>query len=397
MAQRKKIVFFLPSLGGGGAEMHLLRILNHGAWETLDPHLILARRSGAYEPALEPRIKRVHLLPRAVKSSTLSLLLACWPLRKALRELKPAVVCSLLNHATVAADFALGRGGDAPAFLIGLQNNVTRDLAPGRSVSSRWFKARVARAFGRADHFVALSHGVAGDFRKKFGRPRRQVSVIYNAGFDAQVLALSRDPLGGIERPPGRLLVACGRLTAQKNFPALLRAVALVRTKMPVTLWILGQGELRSRLESLVRELGLADAVRFLGFQPNPFKYIAQADAFVLSSDWEGFGNVIVEAMALGVPVISTACPFGPPEIITSGENGLLAPVGSVESLADAIVALCTDREFADRLGRAGKLRADDFRAERIAGQYEQLLNSLANGVAPGPALVPSSPNPVTV
>jgi hypothetical protein len=89
MAQRKKIVFFLPSLGGGGAEMHLLRILNHGAWEALDPHLILARRSGAYEPALESRIKRIHLLPRAVKSSTLSLLLSCWPLRRALRELKP--------------------------------------------------------------------------------------------------------------------------------------------------------------------------------------------------------------------------------------------------------------------------------------------------------------------
>jgi len=377
--------------------MHLLRILNHGAWETLDPHLILARRSGAYEPALESRIKRIHLLPRAVKSSTLSLLLACWPLRKTLRELRPAVVCSLLNHATVAANFALGRGNRTPAFLVGLQNNVSRDLDGGRSVSSRLFKAQVGRAFERADHFVALSHGVADDFRKKFGRPHGQVSVIYNAGFDAQVRSRAGESLGEIKRPPGRLLVACGRLTPQKNFPALLRAVALVRTKMPVTLWILGQGELRSKLENLAHELGLADAVRFLGFQPNPFKYIAQADAFVLSSDWEGFGNVIVEAMALGVPVISTACPFGPPEIITSGENGLLVPVGAVESLADAMVALCADRALADRLGRAGKLRADDFRAERIAGEYEQLLHNLANRAPPGLVPAPVFRNPATV
>ncbi len=378
-----KVAFFLPSLGGGGAEMHLRRVLNHAAWNRLEPHLILARRGGAYERALGAKIARHHLLPPAVKSSTLSLVLAVWPLRRQLRRLQPAVVCSLLNHATVIAHLALPRSGPRPVFLAGLQNNPSRDLESKPSAPARWFRQSVLRAFARADHFVALSQGVAEDFRRGFPRWGDRTSVIYNAGFDDDVTRGAGEAATDVPPLPAgaRLLVSCGRLTAQKNQALLLRALAVARKKTDARLWLLGQGELRPQLERLARELGLAEAVRFLGFQSNPFKYMARADAFVLSSDWEGFGNVIVEAMALGVPVISTACPFGPPEIIQPRGNGLLVPVGSIESLADAIVALCTDRALAGRLGQAGKLRAEDFRADRIAGEYERLLEQLAGRI----------------
>lgn len=395
-AQRNKIVFFLPSLGGGGAEMHLLRVLNHASWATLDPHLVLARRDGAYERALDSRVPCSHLLPRAVKSSTLSLVLSCWPLRRRLRKLRPAVVCSLLNHATVAAQVALPRSGPRPVFLVGLQNNLSRDLELKPSPPARWYRRRVLQAFGRADHFVALSHGVSEDFKQSFPRWSERVSVIYNAGYDAGVVRGAAEPVTDVPPLPAeaRLLVSCGRLTAQKNHAVLLRALAVARKTADVRLWILGRGELRSQLEGLASRLGVAEAVRFLGFQPNPFKYVARADAFVLSSDWEGFGNVLVEAMALGVPVISTACPFGPPEIIQSGETGLLVPVGSAESLAGAIVRLCSDRILADRLGRAGKLRAEDFHAKRIAGEYEHLLEQLAERAGRGNASVRPLPRP---
>ena len=380
---RTKIVFFLPSLGGGGAEMHLLRVLNHARWNRLEPHLMLARHGGAYERSLAPGIPLQHLLPKAVKSSTLSLILACWPLRRQLRRLRPAVVCSLLNHATVAAHLALPRNGARPVFLVGIQNNPNRDL----KTTNPWLERRIQHAFERADHFVALSHGVSDEFKKNFPRWSDRISVIYNAGFDDRVLNGAGEALDEPLPPAGaKLLVSCGRLTPQKNQAVLLQALAAARKQIDVRLWILGRGELRSQLEALACELGIAEAVRFLDFRPNPFKYMARADGFVLSSDWEGFGNVLVEAMALNVPVISTACPFGPPEIIRSEETGLLVPVGAVGPLADAMVRICSNRNLADRLARAGRQRAEDFHAERIANEYEQLLEQLADRAGRAPA-----------
>lgn len=376
---KPRAVFFLPSLGGGGAEMHLLRLLNHGSWAEVEPVLILARRGGAYEPNLNPQIKRVHLLPWFVRSSTASLLLSSWPLRRQLRRLNPAVVCSLLNHTTAVAASVLP--SKKTKFLVGIQNNPTKDLDLGPSAGGRWLKAEIIAAFHRADRFVALSRGVAADFARLFPAHAEKTSVISNAGFDAQAVRNAAEPVTDLVPPSnGKLIVSCGRLTPQKNQTLLLQALALARRKTPVSLWILGSGPLRANLEALARELGLSDAVTFLGFRSNPFKYIAKANALVLSSDWEGFGNVVVEAMALGVPVVSTECPFGPPEIIQSGENGLLTPVGNPVALAQAIVSVCTDNGLAARLSRGGLLRAKDFRADAIAAQYESLLYEMAAG-----------------
>lgn len=379
MKPKPNVAFFLPSLGGGGAEMHLLRLLNHGLWSNLEPVLILARRGGAYEPHLNPQIKRVHLLPWFVRSSTASLLLSTWPLRRRLRRLNPAVVCSLLNHTTAVAASVLQ--SKKTKFLVGIQNNPTKDLDLGSSAGGRWLKAEIIAAFHRADRFVALSHGVASDFSRLFPAYAERTSVIYNAGFDAHAVRSAEEPVTDLAAPStGKLIVSCGRLTSQKNQSLLLQALALARKQIPVSLWILGSGPLRAKLEGLARELGIAQAVTFLGFRPNPFKYISKAQALVLSSDWEGFGNVVVEAMALGIPVVSTECPFGPPEIIQHGENGLLTPVGNPVVLADAIVSVCSDSKLSARLSRGGLLRAQEFRADTIAAQYESLLGDMVAG-----------------
>ncbi len=137
---------------------------------------------------------------------------------------------------------------------------------------------------------------------------------------------------------------------------------------------ILGDGGKRSNLEKLARQLGIERQVTFLGFQTNPFKYLARSDIFVLSSLWEGFALVIVEAMACGIPVISTRCPSGPDEIITDGVNGLLVPVADETALAEAILRLLKDKKLAVKLAQAGTKRAEDFAITKIIKQYEAIF-----------------------
>ena len=144
-----------------------------------------------------------------------------------------------------------------------------------------------------------------------------------------------------------------------------------------MSLYILGEGSERPRLEKLIQDLGLHPVVRLLGFQPNPYATMRQADVFVLSSDYEGFGNVIVEAMALGVPVIATDCPYGPREILAGGKYGVLVPPGDEQALADAILSLLRDPDARRRLGVEAKKRAEEFSVEKIVLSYERLFLEL--------------------
>jgi glycosyltransferase involved in cell wall biosynthesis len=137
---------------------------------------------------------------------------------------------------------------------------------------------------------------------------------------------------------------------------------------------LIGEGEEAESLTSLARELGVHTDVEFLGFQHNPYKYMARADVFALPSLWEGFGRVLVEAMACGVPVIATRCPSGPEEIVCDGASGLLVPPGDADALADAVLRVLTRPDLAHRLAQAGRRRAEDFRAETAVALYQQLF-----------------------
>lgn len=373
---RQKILFFLPTLGAGGAEMHVLRIINHLDRSRFAPEVVVARGGGAYESALAADVPLHVLAPRRLKSSGLSMLWAIPALRSHLRRRRPDLLCSVLNHTTGVCRIAL-RGLDVrPKFLVGLQNNVTKDLQVNDNVIVRWLVGQAVKAFSEADHLVALSRGVGADFARHFPALSKNVTVIYNAGVDARVRKLIGEPLTEITRPAGPLLIACGRLGPQKDFPTLLRAFARVRSARPdATLWILGRGPDQPALEQQARDLGLGETVRFLGFQSNPFKFMAAADLFVLSSAWEGFGNVVVEAMAAGVAVVSTDCDFGPGEIITDGVSGLLCPVGDDQALAGRVLELLSDPVRRAAMAKAGCARSVDFDSEKITREYEAVLS----------------------
>jgi glycosyltransferase involved in cell wall biosynthesis len=235
------------------------------------------------------------------------------------------------------------------------------------------------RVYTNADRLVALSKGVADDLTSVASATRGRVEVIHNAGVDADLRDKSNEDISADDLPGRPLLVACGRLKALKGFDYLLDALVMVRKVIPANLCIVGEGEERSALEAKIRRLGLQSCVRLMGFQANPFKYMAAADVFVLSSLYEGFGNVIVEAMACGAPVVATDCPHGPREIIEDGRTGILAPPANAAALATAILRVLNDWHLKEQLAAAGKLRAADFEAQTIADAYGQLFLDVLN------------------
>jgi glycosyltransferase involved in cell wall biosynthesis len=165
--------------------------------------------------------------------------------------------------------------------------------------------------------------------------------------------------------------VAIGSLKSQKDYPTLLKAFVLLRDRRPARLLILGEGPERPALERLIGELGLVDRVRLAGYVADPYPYLEMADLFVLSSAWEGLGNVIIEALVCGTPVVATDCRSGPAEILENGRYGRLVPVSDPESLAAAMAASLTETPDRDVL----RARGAEFSVERAADQYLELLD----------------------
>jgi glycosyltransferase involved in cell wall biosynthesis len=190
-----------------------------------------------------------------------------------------------------------------------------------------------------ADAIVAVSKGAADGLADSLDIERERISVIYNPVITPSFLEHSTDPLAHkwfkADEPP--VIVGMGSLYPLKDFPTLVRAFAQVRTHLPCRLFIMGEGEQRKELEDLAEKLGVKEDVLLPGFIANPFPYLRQASVFVLSSLLEGLGNVLIEAMALGVPCVATNCKSGPDEILAGGKYGALIPVGDVEAMAAAI------------------------------------------------------------
>lgn len=253
---------------------------------------------------------------------------------------------------------------------------ISEHNAPSTSLaSSGGYKSRVLQALMRltyptAKATIAVSEGVARDLVELLSLDRAAVLTLYNPitidDFQVEAEEPLDDPWFAEGEPP--VILGVGRLSAQKDFETLVRAFAVVRAQRPARLLILGEGTERPRIESLVSSLRLDEAVRMPGFVMNPFKYMKRSSVFVLSSRWEGFGNVLVEAMACGVPVVSTDCPSGPAEILENGKWGRLVPVGDFGALADAVISTLASGR------RSACARAHDFDVESAVDGYLGVL-----------------------
>jgi glycosyltransferase involved in cell wall biosynthesis len=230
--------------------------------------------------------------------------------------------------------------------------------------------------YPHASALLGVSEGVSVDVSELVHLPAGRVQTISNPVNLSGLRAAAAEPLEHpwlqSDKPP--LLVSAGRLVVQKDFATLLSAFYLLRQRQQANLVILGEGPTRVLLEAQVRDMGLADCVFLPGFDANPLTWMARAAVFVLSSRWEGFPGVLLQAMACGAPVVSTDCPHGPREILQDGRWGALVPVGDAVALAAAIAAVLQANPERPTGLRPPSPRCADYAPERIWAAYRQVL-----------------------
>jgi glycosyltransferase involved in cell wall biosynthesis len=363
-----RICFVLPSLNGGGAERAAVQILN-----ALDPSrwrrsMYLFERTGAYLDDVDPGV--------SVAAGTGGTRLRRWlDLRRFLHRSQPELVVSFLSYLSVLTAARAAAIGARVAFDQQTPVSAFLDDADYRwrgSWRRRVFSLAARVGYRRADAIIATSRGVGDDLREAFGVPASRVRIVHNPVDLAKVAAAAAEPIEpAIARDWSRpAIVAAGRLADAKNYPLLIDAVLELRRTVPACLYILGAGERESALREQVARLGLGGAVVLCGFQANPWKFMARADVFALSSRYEGFGNVLVEAMSCGVPVVATSSP-GTREIVTDGVDGLLVERHEPVAFAAALARLLVDRSLRDRMASAARRGAARFALPAVAAAYD--------------------------
>lgn len=241
----------------------------------------------------------------------------------------------------------------------------------------------VRRIYRHADGVIAISNGVRDDLTETIGLSGVPVHRIYNGVIAPDNQRLATEPvehpwLGTDRREP--VLITAGRLAQQKDHKTLLRALARMKEDgSPSRLIILGEGGLHDELVAYAEDLGIADRVDLPGWVDNPYSWMARADCFVLSSLWEGFANVLAEALGLGVPCVATDCPSGPAEILDNGRYGRLVPMGDSQQLAEAVEKTLVEGS----LGFDVRSATRNFTSEAAARNYLKVFG-LLESAAPG-------------
>ena len=363
----------LWDLAGGGAERSVLELASALQAAGADVRLAVFENWGDFAPDASLRLRE---LPAG--RNKLGILALRGQLLGLIRDWEPDVLHAHLyrtNRALMRALLLIPRR-QRPTVILTERNNLLANLRC-------WHGAAVTRAivreigflYRRADAVSAISEGMRTQFETATGVPVRCIRNPLNSRKIRRRAAEGLPP--GLVPEGHPLVVAAGRFVAQKGWPDLLRAFARVRRKEDARLLLLGQGPLQGELESLADNLGIRDAVSFVGFRANPYPLIRAADCFAVASHWEGYCTVLAEAMALGVPVVSTDCDFGPREYVRDGFNGLLVPPGQPDVLADAILRLLRDKGLARTLAANAPATAEVLLPARIAGEHLALYREV--------------------
>jgi glycosyltransferase involved in cell wall biosynthesis len=356
---------YLPDLAAGGAEMAMLRIAGGFAATGRSVDLVLARAEGGLMGQVPDGVRVVDLGARPPLLATKTVALA----RYLARERPAALLAALDVVATATAARRLAR---VPTrVVLSVQTNLSQQF---RDRPDGGVRRRLVRAlYPRTPVLVAASQGVADDVARIAGLDRRRIHVIPNPvvtdDLERRAAAPVDHPFFAPGAPP--VVIGVGRLVRQKDFATLVEAFARVRAQRPARLVILGAGDPREpeterELRARIEQLGLVQDVALPGWVDDPQAWMARAAVFALSSIYEGFGNVVAEALAVGTAVVATDCESGPAEILEGGRHGRLVPVGDPEALAEGILTALRHPSDADALRSA----AARYRTDRIAAAY---------------------------
>ena len=375
----RRVVLYIPDLSAGGAERVAVNLLEALPGPDLQATLLVNRLDGPLQASLPPGSTVVSL----DASRTLT---AFWPLVRFLRRQKPDCLVAFLSFNNILAVWANLVAGRPSRIVTTIHAPLSFETKTHGSLAFRLVPRLYRATLPLASAVVTVSRGVGTDLCDTISR-EIGFTVIHNPAVTPKLLALAQcavdHPWFAAGQDP--VILSVGRLNECKDPRLLLEAFARLPAALGARLVMLGDGPLRSELEALIARHGLAERVALLGNTANPWRYMARARLLVLSSRYEGFGNVLVEAMATGLPVVSVDCPYGPAEILADGEWGRLVPPNDVDALCTTIAAAL--REPAD--AAALRRRADDFSVAVVAERYRSLIAQVLRDV---PDALPSSP-----
>jgi glycosyltransferase involved in cell wall biosynthesis len=368
----KNVIFFIGSLQAGGTEAKLARNflpLLKGRGK-MNPKLLLLKETGAFLEVLPEEIEKFSLREEAGTN-----IIRIIPrFRDALRRLNADVVISCMWYPAIVSFLARKLHFVHFRHVIHDTVNMTEYIEDHFETEKyRSLKTYLTKkAYRNAEAMIVVSQGEKKDLIDNFKMPEERIHVVYNPVNSEMISKMSSEEINlKINKP---VIVTAGRLVYQKGFDILLRAFRKARNIIESKLLILGAGEKEKELMSLCTSLKLQEDVMFLGFQENPFKFMKEASVFCLASRYEGLGNVILEAMALGVPVIATDCRSGPGEILGEGKYGILVPVENPDAIAEAIIKVLSDSQLRERLADLSLKRAEDFSVEKALSLWEDIV-----------------------
>jgi glycosyltransferase involved in cell wall biosynthesis len=367
VAEGAKLAVLVSFSGEGGVERMLINLMRGFLQLGVEVDLLRIRADGPFADMV-PGGARVIDLPSGHALTNIP------AIARYLRRNRPEALLAVKDRSGRAAIIAKALSGVSTRLAVRLGTNLSAALADKPRMIRLLRVLPCRMLYPRADAIVAVSGGVARDTAGYARLPAERIAVVPNPVITSELEAMAEKDPGhpwlGDGGPP--VLVGAGRLTEQKDFAVLLRALAGLREFPGARLILLGEGRERGKLDGLARELGIRDRVDLPGFVANPYAYLRRADLFVLSSRWEGSPNVLTEALALGTPVVATDCPSGPREILRDGELGPLVPVGDEAALAEGIRSALAEAPDPERLRRG----VESYEQEESARRYLEVLFS---------------------
>mgnify|MGYP005750345355 CR=1 FL=1 len=371
--KKVKVLFFIYQMGGGGAARTLLNIINNLDRSKIAPMLVTLNFNGSYESELKDDVTFIKL-------DTTRLSRSIYKLAKIIREEHVDVVFSTIPRVNTIAILATKLSRSHAKSVVREADNL------GGTFKADLQLLGFGLAYKLANQIVSLSEGVKENLVKKYKVKPNDIEVIYNPVDITNInQKLINDDMPfehkKIYDTDEKIIVTAGRLVEQKDQRTLLNAFAKINKEVSSRLVILGEGPLKAQLEQQAKDLGVFESVHFLGFQSNPYIYFNKADVFILTSKHEGFSHVVAEALATGVPVVSTNCKSGPSEVLNHGEFGHLCDVGDDNAIAEKTLQVIrlSDNERTNMIERGIK-RAESFDAKKMVKRYEEIfLRTLNN------------------
>lgn len=364
----KKFIICIPSLRMGGAAKIALNLSEQYLLEGHDVYII--RTDGnSKDPDFSslPAGLKVIRLPKIALHHFLRPFVNAFLLLKHFRKLQPDAIMAVRHDATVVSSLAWRLNGRMGRFVIRDINPITKTLNRNGVMI-----AMIRAAYRAASAVIANSTDVAEALKAKRWLDPARIHTIDNPVVSKSFYEKAAAPVNDnwLNKSDSPLIITIGRLDKMKDQATLIRAFDILRKQTEARLMLIGDGSEAANLQQLVNSLHLEQDVKLAGAMDNPYPFLKQAAIFALSSRYEGFGNVLVEALSLGKKVISTACTGGPAHILNHGEYGRLVPVGDHQALAAAILEALAEPPNPDPLTR----RAQDFSVEQIAGAYANIL-----------------------